>query len=240
MYERSSARRSDDSDNLFLTLAMTYRIGFVLLLAFSAIAQTMRAWEQSAMQTLRIFSWIVCGIYATVPAYWMMVHPFAARWRTARHKLKILAPLWVVMWCIAWATSFPWRNAPLYHNAGMWIAAPLLWAVSAFMYVRGGRELSLMRVIGKHELEAENRQDTLITSGVHRMVRHPLYLGQFCTMLGFTLGAGTLACFALFGFALVSGAIMIDYEERELHARFGRAWEEYCERTPAIFPALRG
>jgi protein-S-isoprenylcysteine O-methyltransferase Ste14 len=76
----------------------------------------------------------------------------------------------------------------------------------------------------------------LITFGVHRLVRHPMYLGHFCTMLGFVLGAGTLACFGLFTFALVTGAIMIAFEERELHARFGPAWEEYCEQTPAIFP----
>ncbi len=31
------------------------------------------------MQAIRNFAWIVCGIYATVPAYWMMVHPFAER-----------------------------------------------------------------------------------------------------------------------------------------------------------------
>jgi len=192
------------------------------------------------MQTLRIVAWIVCGIYATIPAYWMMVHPFAERWRSARHKLKVLAPLWVVMWCIAWAASFPWCNTLLYHKTWTWIAAPLLWTVSIFMYVRGVRELSLMRVIGQNELEAKNHQDTLITFGVHRLVRHPLYLGHFCTMLGFTIGAGTLACFALFGFALATGAIMIGYEERELHARFGLAWEEYCEHTPAIFPALKG
>ena len=188
------------------------------------------------MSTLRILAWIVCGIYATIPAYWMMVHPFAERWRAARYKLKILAPLWVVLWCIAWAASFPWRNTLLYHNAGTWVIALLLWAVSVFMYVNGGRELSFMRLIGQHELAPESHPKMLITFGVHRIVRHPLYLGHFCTMLGLTLGAGTLACFALFAFAVGSGAVMIRYEERELHARFGSAWEKYCEHTPAIFP----
>jgi len=36
------------------------------------------------MQQLRVTSWLTCGIYATIPCYWMMVHPVAARWRTAR------------------------------------------------------------------------------------------------------------------------------------------------------------
>ena len=188
------------------------------------------------MQSLRTLAWIACGIYATIPAYWMMVHPFAGRWRQARYKLKVLAPLWVVMWCVAWGTSYPWRNRLLYHNAGTWVMAPLLWAVSVFMYFNAARELSFMRLIGRHELEPDREPGILITFGVHGLVRHPLYLGHFCTMLGFALGAGTLACFALFAFALVTGAVMIGFEERELHARFGPAWEEYCEHTPAIFP----
>jgi protein-S-isoprenylcysteine O-methyltransferase Ste14 len=188
------------------------------------------------MQALRTLSWIACGIYATVPAYWMMVHPFAGHWRTARHKLSALAPLWMVMWCIAWGASYPWRNAPFYHGAASWWAAPPLWCVSVFMYFHAARELSFMRLIGRHELEPELHPKTLITFGVHRLVRHPMYLGHICTMLGFTLGAGTLACYGLFAFAVVTGSVMVIYEERELHARFGPAWEKYCEQTPAIFP----
>jgi protein-S-isoprenylcysteine O-methyltransferase Ste14 len=188
------------------------------------------------MQTLRTLSWIACGIYATIPAYWMMVHPFTGHWRAARHKLKLLGPLWVLMWSVAWGASYPWRNTLVYQNSGSWVAAPLLWAASLFMYINAWRELSFMRVIGQHELEPERHQKMLITFGVHRMVRHPMYLGHFCTMLGFALGAGTVACFALFAFALITGAVMIVFEERELHDRFGTAWEEYCEHTPLFFP----
>ena len=140
------------------------------------------------------------------------------------------------MWCVAWAISYPWRDSLLFNNAKMWIVAPLFWAVSIFMYVNGGRGLSLMRVIGADELEPEKRPQLLVTSGVHRRVRHPIYLGHICTMLGWAIGAGTVACFGLVAFALISGAAMIRYEERELHARFGEAWEEYCAHTPAIFP----
>ncbi len=188
------------------------------------------------MRALGIVAWIACGIYASVPVYWIMVHRFADSWRTARYKFALLGPLWVAMWCIAWGISYPWRNVLLYHQQRAWGAAPLLWAVSAFMYVNAGRELSVMRVIGLPELEPDRHPKPLVTFGVHRMVRHPMYLGHVCTMLGFSLGAGSVACYALFAFALITGSIMIVFEERELHARFGGAWEEYCAHTPAIFP----
>jgi hypothetical protein len=51
--EGFSARVSDNSGTLFLTLAMIYRIAaFVLLFAFSAIAQTTRIWERSSFDDL--------------------------------------------------------------------------------------------------------------------------------------------------------------------------------------------
>jgi protein-S-isoprenylcysteine O-methyltransferase Ste14 len=195
------------------------------------------------MHSLRILSWIVCGIYSTIPGYWMMVHPFAPHWRTARYKLTVLAPLWGGMWCIAWAASYPWRDiavcGSLYRNPESWAAAPLLWAVSIYMYFNATRELSWKGVIGRHELEPELHPKILATGGVHRMVRHPVYLGHFCSMLGFVLGAGTVACFGLFVFALGTGAVMVGFEERELHSRFGIAWEEYCKHTPLVFPILK-
>jgi protein-S-isoprenylcysteine O-methyltransferase Ste14 len=85
-------------------------------------------------------------------------------------------------------------------------------------------------------LEPERHPNTLVTGGVHGMVRHPMYLGHICTLLGFALGSGSVACFALLAFTLATGAIMIVFEERELHRRFGSAWEQYCQRTPRIFP----
>jgi len=70
-------------------------------------------------------------------------------------------------------------------------------------------------------------------------VRHPMYLGHVCSMLGLSLAADSVACYGLFAFALVTGSIMVVLEERELHARFGSDWEEYCEQTPAIIPRLK-
>jgi protein-S-isoprenylcysteine O-methyltransferase Ste14 len=191
------------------------------------------------MHQARELAWLICGIYATIPAYWLMVHPFATRWRYARRKLSVLGPLWMLLWCAAWAVSAPWRQSALYEAPALWLAAPLFWSASALLYVRGGRELTLRRLIGVHELESARPQQ-LVTHGIHARLRHPLYLGHICTMLGWTLGAGTVACAGLLAVALVSGAVMLASEERELHARFGPAWEQYCRRTPRLLPRIGG
>jgi protein-S-isoprenylcysteine O-methyltransferase Ste14 len=189
-----------------------------------------------AITLLGTAAWLLCGIYATIPAYWILVHGWTDRWRTARHKLKVLAPLWMVMWMAAWAVSAPWRGVTLYHRPATWMVAPLLWMVSATLYIRGGRELSLMRVIGRDELEPAGRPPKLITTGAHALVRHPLYLGHICTMLGLCLATRSTACFALWVFALLTGYGMVRLEERELLNRFGQTWLDYKSNTPCILP----
>lgn len=183
-------------------------------------------------------AWLICGVYATIPAYWLAVHPVAHRWRKAKRKFSLLAPWWMLLWVVAWLTSAPWRYDAIYVNPWLWILSVAFWCVSAYMYASGGRGLSLSRVIGKVELEPDRHEHRLVTTGVHARVRHPLYFGHLCTMLGWSIGAGTVACWALTGFYLATAAIMIPMEERELRARFGREYDDYAQRVPAFLPRL--
>jgi protein-S-isoprenylcysteine O-methyltransferase Ste14 len=45
--------------------------------------------------------------------------------------------------------------------------------------------------------------------------------------------------YVLTGVALITGALMIWQEERELERRFGEAYREYRRRVPAILPRPR-
>ena len=57
-------------------------------------------------------------------------------------------------------------------------------------------------------------------------------------MLAWSLGTGLAVCYGLTAFALVTGAIMIRLEERELEQRFGEAYREYQRRVPAVVPGI--
>lgn len=82
------------------------------------------------------------------------------------------------------------------------------------------------------------RSDTLITTGVYRYVRHPLYAGLSLSAVGvgLVLGSRVLA---------VGGAIWLLVtrvwsvgEERELVRRFGPAYEAYRASTPRSVPDI--
>ena len=190
------------------------------------------------MWVLHDAGWLICGIEGTIPCYWLLVHPFINRWRTARFKFKLLAPLWMLLWLIAWSLTDPWRHIVLYRAPWTWFLSALLWSVSLYMYTHAGRSFSLDRLIGKHEIQPDRHEQSIVSTGVHGLVRHPVYLGHLCTLLGWSIGTGTVATFAMTAFAILTGAIMIPLEERELRQRFGAEYNEYAARVPALLPRL--
>jgi protein-S-isoprenylcysteine O-methyltransferase Ste14 len=190
------------------------------------------------MEFLRIIGWVACSIYATIPAFWLPIHPFAERWRTHRGpKYKLLLPLWIGMWLIAGGVTWPWRDVFLYNNPLTWfLGAPLL-GLGFLLYVGSSRGFSAGHLRGHPELEPGEAQQ-LVRGGIRERVRHPIYLGHLCEMLGWSIGTGMVVLFALTAFAVITGAVMIRQEEAELARRFGPEWQTYRERVPAILPRL--
>ncbi len=203
------------------------------------------------MEALRTIAWLVCGIYATIPLFWLVIHPFADFWRRRyRAPLKVLVFVWIALWLAAWAASFSWRNAPLfvphpYREAIGWgsfllRALPFLsipvWATSLFIYFGGKRHFSLDQVIGRNELEPDRQPQILVTTGLHAHMRHPLYFGHLCTMLGWLALAQTWAVLGLLVWGILTGIFMIRAEDAELERRFGPSYSDYRRRTPAVVP----
>ncbi len=77
----------------------------------------------------------------------------------------------------------------------------------------------------------------LATTGAYSLVRHPLYLGNFLILAGFTLASGNLvvALVVLFFFLFYYPAA-IRYEDRKLEGIFGDDWRAWSSNIPAMFP----
>jgi len=76
-------------------------------------------------------------------------------------------------------------------------------------------------------------EEVLHITGMHRYVRHPLYLGAYLYLAGgivseFGLQTALWGCLYLL--------IGTWFEERSLVNQFGRAYVEYKEKVPGIFP----
>jgi protein-S-isoprenylcysteine O-methyltransferase Ste14 len=73
---------------------------------------------------------------------------------------------------------------------------------------------------------------TLITNGMFRVSRHPMYLGFVLILIGIAVFMGSVTPYAvIIVLAILLDVIFIRAEERLLEGTFGEAWVEYKQRV---------
>jgi len=188
---------------------------------------------------LRTIGWLFAIVLSTIPAYWLLVHPRAEYWRSRRGaRFRILGPLWVAIWVAVAAITWPWRHVLLYDNALSWLGAAPFFAAGFYLYHRGRIRFSFAQLIGRPEVQGEGFEQRLVTTGIRARVRHPVYLGHVCELIGWSVGTGLAVIWILAGFAFITGAVMIRMEDDELERRFGEPYRQYRKTTPAVIPRL--
>jgi protein-S-isoprenylcysteine O-methyltransferase Ste14 len=196
------------------------------------------------LHSLQLVGWLACVSYSTVPIFWLMVHPFAARWR-ARHLIhrrspyRVLLPLWAAIGIVVALLTRPLREVAWYRANWTWIGAALLFICGLYLYSRSSRNFSAKQLGGLPEILAANREQHLVTNGIRSRVRHPVYLAHLCEMLAWSIGTGLAVCWGLTAFALLTGALMIRMEDAELEKRFGQIYRTYRKSVPALLPRVR-
>lgn len=190
----------------------------------------------SAMTILRTFAWLFGVLYASIPPYWLFVHPFAERWRRRGAKLKHVGPIWIILWFVIAGATWPWHKIVLYTSWWAWVPAAILFAIAFSIYVLATKDFTHDQLVGRSEIEPQGHEQRLNTSGIRARMRHPLYFGHVLHLLGWTIGSGLAVMYGLLAFAIITGAWMIRAEEKELIRRFGDEYREYQRRSPLILP----
>lgn len=190
-------------------------------------------------ELIQTIAWCICIVYASIPCFWFIVHPFAAFWRSRRSPYKAILPAWFAVWIVLGIVSARWRHELLYTSFWGWIPAIFLFAAGLALYSRAGHGFSAKQLGGIPEVRANHPEQRLVTSGIHARVRHPVYLGHLCEMLAWSVGTGLAVLFGLVLFAVATGALMILLEDKELERRFGEEYVQYRRRVPAVLPLPR-
>lgn len=70
--------------------------------------------------------------------------------------------------------------------------------------------------------------DLLVTEGIYKITRNPMYLGFFLMLLGLAAILGSISpCFVVIGFVTITNLGYIRFEETILEAKFGETYLAY-------------
>jgi protein-S-isoprenylcysteine O-methyltransferase Ste14 len=157
--------------------------------------------------------------------------------RKGRLEIVLLALMWIavmILPLVAIFTSFlSFADYPLHPVAftiGVVVLCPGLW-----LFYSSHADL------GKNwSISLEIREDhRLVTSGVYRLIRHPMYTAIFLQAFAqvFLLSNWLAGPSCLLAF-LPMFALRVGREEQMMHKTFGEAYADYMNRTNRLIPHL--
>lgn len=183
-------------------------------------------------------AWLFGVAYSQVPTFWFLAHPFAERWRARRRPYLILVPVWLSEMLLVAAITSPWHEVELYRIPWLWIPAAGLIVLGWYLYYAAHQGFTHEQLVGRSELES-GREQRLVTSGIRRRMRHPVYAAHFCELLALSLATGLAVLYGLLVYVVVADLVLIRLEDAELERRFGDTYRDYRRRVPAILPFPR-
>ena len=164
---------------------------------------------------------------------------------------------------ISWRTLFKVRSHGFFRffaweailalivlNLPYWFSSPFsarqlfswaLLAICTIPLVLGVARLRTSRTADDRpdtELYALERTSQLVTSGIYRYIRHPIYACLLYIAWGAFLKQVTWYTSVLVGFASLTLLATAMAEERECTAYFGSQYQDYMKRTKRLLPGI--
>ena len=139
---------------------------------------------------------------------------------------------------LLYSISIP--QQPIFRWEGsLGILQYLLLAVSIGLFILGGRHYSLFQFLGISQVKSLGVNPTLsenarfVATGIHRVIRHPWYLGGILIVWARDLGPSAILNNLVIDAYFVIGAVL---EERKLIFEFGESYREYQRKVSMFLP----
>jgi protein-S-isoprenylcysteine O-methyltransferase Ste14 len=195
--------------------------------------------QKLIMDTFRYI--VALLLVLVVPAafvYWVLLHGLLPAWRRLGAPAST-ALLLLSFVAVAVLVSL-WRGALLRSDYGF---NPLCTSVgviclagAAVFRLQIERFFPWRAQMGLPEIDPGRHPQRLVADGPYAHTRNPRYVQILLALIGWAFLANYAAGYL---FALLWGplaALIVVLEERELGRRFGREYEDYCERVARFWP----
>lgn len=108
--------------------------------------------------------------------------------------------------------------------------------ISALFLFAAVMQTDILSFAGLRQLFEEERKGDLVTSGLYRFVRHPLY--TFSLLILWLSPSVTINSFIVYVALTLYVLIGIVFEERKLLREFGKEYTTYKSVTPMLIPGI--
>jgi protein-S-isoprenylcysteine O-methyltransferase Ste14 len=180
---------------------------------------------------------LVLFLQLPIPLYWFVVHPQVKFWR--RHSRAAYVVGLACSWQPVTVAMIVFHRVlfrPDWPSVGTLIVGLALIVFEGWIFWRVHRDLGTARLVGRTELSGAGEIER---GGIYSRIRHPRYTASFLAILGACFLAATRTMWFVAAVWLVLMLVAISFEEREMRARFGAEYADYCERVPRFMPTIR-
>jgi hypothetical protein len=170
---------------------------------------------------------------------WFVIHPFVGFWRR-------FGPVWtyviltgpvIAMMLGLYLGRDTLLGADLGTSIPLIVLAVACLVVAIVTAKKRSKYLTKAILTGIPELRREGSDcGTLLTEGIYGRIRHPRYVEILFWVAAYAFFANFLGLYALLVLSVPTIYLIVLLEERELRARFGEEYEEYCRRVPRFVP----
>jgi protein-S-isoprenylcysteine O-methyltransferase Ste14 len=109
--------------------------------------------------------------------------------------------------------------------------------LSLILLSASAMQTDLLSFAGLRQLLEEEKRGSLVTGGLYRSVRHPLY--TFSLLILWLSPSMSLNSLVVYASLTVYILIGIYFEERKLLREFGQDYADYKSSTPMLIPSLK-
>jgi protein-S-isoprenylcysteine O-methyltransferase Ste14 len=191
------------------------------------------------MGTIRYLSALL--IVITLPfafTFWLIIHPLAPFWRRRGPALTytVVGAIGVALAALVYRARSP-LLAVEYGTSYPLATLGLLLIIGAMFIGRRRRRMLTWRILaGMPELSRAAGPGRLLKEGIYARIRHPRYVEAILGLCGYALIANYLASYAGVAIGVPVIYLIVLLEERELRARFGAEYADYCRDVPRFVP----
>jgi len=129
-------------------------------------------------------------------------------------------------------------DKPFYQVPAPWnVMMSVGRGISALLLLISLLQTDVLLFAGLRQLFEEEKKGNMVTTGVYRWVRHPLYtFGLLIIWLSPSVSLNLFIVYLAFTVYILVGII---FEERKLLREFGQAYADYRSVTPMLIPGVR-